>query len=154
MKPERSIVRGYTTFCDDIRQEVNGKLILIGVYGADMLVPGFPAVLPRLCILTFFRHYPDEPHDTLKVKVFGPGAGEPVLTELDVDLAAAVSAIGKPVDSLRADFPEETDPFFQMRLNIEVVPLLLQEPGYIRVRAFQKDTGFKLGSLEVKKAVG
>lgn len=38
--------RAETVFCDDIRQEITGKHILIGVYGAD-LVPGIlPATFP------------------------------------------------------------------------------------------------------------
>lgn len=31
--------------CDDVRQEVNGKHFLIGVYSGDILVPEFPAAL-------------------------------------------------------------------------------------------------------------
>lgn len=32
--------------CDDVRQETNGKSILIGVHAGDILVPNFPAVFP------------------------------------------------------------------------------------------------------------
>jgi len=39
-----------TVFCDDIRQEIGGKLSYIGVYSGNMLVPAFPAVLPKLCL--------------------------------------------------------------------------------------------------------
>lgn len=36
--------------CDDVRQERNGKFILIGLF--DVLsVPGIPAILSRLCIV-------------------------------------------------------------------------------------------------------
>lgn len=36
--------------CDDVRQEVNGKFILIGLF--DILaVPTFPAVIHRICIV-------------------------------------------------------------------------------------------------------
>ncbi len=36
--------------CDDVRQERNGKFILIGLYDGIM-VPSFPAVFQRLCIV-------------------------------------------------------------------------------------------------------
>ncbi len=36
--------------CDDVRQERNGKFILIGLYDA-LGVPGFPAVFQRICIV-------------------------------------------------------------------------------------------------------
>ncbi len=32
--------------CDDIRQEVNGKFILIGVYSGDVILPFIPVTLP------------------------------------------------------------------------------------------------------------
>jgi hypothetical protein len=36
--------------CDDVRQEINGKFILIGLF--DMLgVPEFPVVFQRLCVV-------------------------------------------------------------------------------------------------------
>jgi hypothetical protein len=36
--------------CDDVRQERNGKFILIGLFDA-LGVPGFPLVFQRLCIV-------------------------------------------------------------------------------------------------------
>lgn len=42
---------GFTVFCDDVRTEDNGKQILIGVYGNDMVVGQFPHSQP-LCGLT------------------------------------------------------------------------------------------------------
>jgi len=38
-KVERAIL------CDDIRQEMNGKYIFIGVYSGDVLVPHFPMTM-------------------------------------------------------------------------------------------------------------
>lgn len=39
----------WVIFCDDIRQEVGNKLSLMGIYGANLVVPSFPTVLPKLC---------------------------------------------------------------------------------------------------------
>ena len=36
--------------CDDVRQEVNGKFILIGLFDV-LAVPNFPAVIQRICIV-------------------------------------------------------------------------------------------------------
>jgi hypothetical protein len=36
--------------CDDVRQERNGKFILIGIFDA-LTVPAFPAVFGRVCIV-------------------------------------------------------------------------------------------------------
>ena len=43
---------GMTIFCDDIREELSGKISLIGVYGGDLVVNApFPLWLPRICFL-------------------------------------------------------------------------------------------------------
>ena len=42
----------YCVVCDDLRTEQSGKLIIIGVYTEDVVVPRFPAVLPRLTFLS------------------------------------------------------------------------------------------------------
>ncbi|MDD2774459.1 MAG: hypothetical protein PHU06_00740 [Gallionella sp.] len=36
-------------FCDDIRQELHGKMSLMGIYNGSMYVPVFPIVLPKIC---------------------------------------------------------------------------------------------------------
>lgn len=36
--------------CDDIRQEVTGKQILVGVYTGTIILSSFPAALNKLCI--------------------------------------------------------------------------------------------------------
>jgi hypothetical protein len=41
-------------FCDDVRQEANGKHILIGVFGADILPTMLPGVLPLAIYLRVF----------------------------------------------------------------------------------------------------
>ncbi|MET4160496.1 hypothetical protein ABIE61_000310 [Marinobacterium sp. MBR-111] len=40
----------YGLFCDDIRQEISGKVSLIGMYGTHMYVPVMPIKLPKLCV--------------------------------------------------------------------------------------------------------
>lgn len=37
-------------FCEDIRQEVGGKMSLMGVLGNKLLVPQFPLHMPKFCL--------------------------------------------------------------------------------------------------------
>lgn len=37
-------------FCEDIRQEVGGRVSLMGVLGSKLLVQGFPLGFPKLCL--------------------------------------------------------------------------------------------------------
>jgi hypothetical protein len=46
-----AITHKYTLVCDDVRQENNGKFIVVGLYTGIMAVPQLPATLP---FLTFF----------------------------------------------------------------------------------------------------
>jgi hypothetical protein len=43
--------------CDDVRVEINNKLILIGIYTADILVTSFPQ---RLRFSMYFEYMPEE----------------------------------------------------------------------------------------------
>lgn len=47
-------------FCDDIRREINGKDILIGVYGADLIPSSIPADFPLAIWLKFTELAPGE----------------------------------------------------------------------------------------------
>lgn len=58
-----------TTFCDDIRHEVNGKLSLIGVYSGQMLVPSFPVILPQLCLVIVVLTPVEQPFQKLILRV-------------------------------------------------------------------------------------
>lgn len=40
----------HTIFCDDVRNEVGGKLSLMGCYSGELSVPSFPMTLPKLCM--------------------------------------------------------------------------------------------------------
>jgi hypothetical protein len=42
----------YTIICDEVRQEINGKFILIGVYQKVITIPQIPFTLPSL---TFYQ---------------------------------------------------------------------------------------------------
>lgn len=45
----------YTLICDDVRQESNGKFIVIGLYTANMTVPQVPFVLPSITFFMFMH---------------------------------------------------------------------------------------------------
>jgi hypothetical protein len=58
-----------TVYCDDIRQEVGGKLSLMGVYNAVMYVQQFPVTLPKLWIMATYVVPHDKPPKNLKIRV-------------------------------------------------------------------------------------
>lgn len=54
-------------FCDDIRNEINGKISLMGVVGGNLFVPEFPFVTARLCVLITVCTPMDQPFKHLKI---------------------------------------------------------------------------------------
>jgi hypothetical protein len=50
-----AITHKFTLMCDDVRQEVGGKAILIGVYSPDMVLQSIPAMVPTLAFYQCFE---------------------------------------------------------------------------------------------------
>ena len=70
---------GFTLVADDLRQEIGGKISLIGVYGPDMVfLPGttFPVTIPKLAIMLNWFEDPDQIPELLKFRIYFPGDEE------------------------------------------------------------------------------
>ena len=68
----------YTLICDDIRQENNGKLILIGLYQRDIVVPHVPVILPSLAFLQCFES--DRPGNfSIRFRIEQMDTGRPIV---------------------------------------------------------------------------
>jgi hypothetical protein len=134
---------GYTIFCDDIRQEANGKWIYIGVYSAEMIIFGVPPMLlPTFVAATTYRERPGESDVPVKIKMFVPGS-DCAAVELDVPVAVMRSA----------QFSTETegeDRIFSAIVPIRLSPLLLRQGGLIKIRAYRGDDEIRLGALLVR----
>jgi hypothetical protein len=51
---DRPLEISFAIVCDDVRREDNGKLILIGVYGENIVLPQIPAPMV-LCVVLFIE---------------------------------------------------------------------------------------------------
>lgn len=69
--------------CDDIRQEVSGKRIFIGVYDENIIVPVIPITIPQL---TFYSKWDitETPIKKFEFKIVQPNGKEigPIISEL------------------------------------------------------------------------
>jgi hypothetical protein len=134
---------GYTIFCDDLRQETNGKFIYIGVYTSDIIIFGNPPILlPTFVAAITYRERPGESDVPVKIKMFLPGVDD-AAAELDLSVAAMRSA----------QFSSETkgeDRMHSAFVSIRTSPLLLRQGGLIKIRAYRGEDEIRLGALEVK----
>jgi len=138
-----------TIYCDDIRQEVGGKLSLMGVYNAVMFVPQFPATLPKLWILATYAVPYDEPPKSLKLRVFKNN--EP-LADLDAmpEYLQQLANSREPV----VPMPDGTQRVIASHMHVCFSPLVLDGPCILRVVAMtDKDEVRGLG-LQVQQQGG
>jgi hypothetical protein len=139
---------GTTIFCDDIRTEVEGKITLVGIYPADMLVHvPFPLVIPKFGMWVRYFEVPGSLTGDGKLYVWLPG-DEKASIEADI-----------PMEQLRsstAPNPDRDDPdmdlWVHLQMPILLAPLILKQPGRIKVRLHFGETAVRLGTLPVKAA--
>ena len=118
----------FTIFCDDIRQEIGGKLSYIGVYGAQMFVPSFPITLPKLCLAMSMITPIDAPFRKLAMRILKDDTqlAEGVLDE--TQLAGAVEA------STDVPADERKDRILTLQSMFVFSPFQLEGPCTLKVR--------------------
>lgn len=114
--------------CDDIRTEVSGKTLLIGMYGGNIIVPTLPAQIPKLVFLVKLRSSVDDPHRWMAVRIEIPGS-EPSISER--------VEFGKDLPSVLKD---PSIKYVETAHSVEFAPCELKEKGRIKVWV-QSDKG-------------
>ena len=80
-------------FCDDIRQEIGGKLSFMGCYQGELIVPMAPVVLPKLCLYATIWTPKDRPFKSLMLRVVQDDDKELARLEIPEEGFAKVSLI-------------------------------------------------------------
>ena len=149
---------GHTIFCDDIRQEADGKLFFIGVYGSVMVVNvPFPVTLPTFAFGINLSQRKD---------IFVPRVGLRIFLPGDTESAASIQAeIGETTEGVVAAQLSATTEFVHPDARVpaeESYPSLsallkftqieLKQPGRIKVRAIIGDNIVRIGTIAVSPA--
>jgi hypothetical protein len=139
---------GYSIFCDDIRNEVGGKLTFVGCYNAVMFVSsGFPLDLPKFCIHIHILSPVSRPYLSIETRCYVPGEVEPVfqgaITPPEVEHQIEL------VPDIQGNFSAPR--YIAATASIILSPLRIRSPGLIRVRAaLDGETDeLNLGSLRI-----
>jgi len=144
---------GITIFCDDIREELNGKISLIGCYGPDLQFFGnAPVVLPKLAFHIIVRLPCDKPIPPLKLIVFFPGDKDEQPTML-VELPVPENLKQEPESGLEPNvlIPDGMRTYI-LRQHFILSPVQITQEGFIRVRLMYGDDKIRLGVLKVQQA--
>ena len=138
---------GMTFFADDLREEISGKLSLIGVYQVDLIQQmDFPIILPKLALLIKYYEVRGTLSGDLSVRIFLPG---------DMDNAPTISWLipESSKDEARPLYAQDPDSemLIQLTMPIVISPLSIKEEGFIKVRIQCGDTIIRLGRLMIRK---
>jgi hypothetical protein len=131
-------------YCDDIRNEVGGKVSLMGVYSGDMIIPSFPTTMAKFCAqitLQFPRNAPPKQGVVLRLL-----SGEAVLAEAGMDQSALAGAPLPPTDP---EIPEE-DAGLAMVVTFMLAPLQVNEPIKISLRAIVDGEEMKGNAIKIR----
>lgn len=133
-----------TLFCDDIRQEVNGKVSFIGAYSAALFVSAFPATLPKLCLSVKVISPADDPLGSLTLRMF---RGDDVLQEIVVD-EEQISKATELVEELSEE--EKKDRLQMAQFMLVFSPIQFESACTLKVRIQTEDGELRGMGLKVE----
>jgi hypothetical protein len=138
---------GATIFCDDIREELYGKVSLIGIYSIAFASHAkFPISLPKFGFyITACFSNDDLPISDVTLQIYLPQdqKDKPSFTKkLEWQMTAEERFDPDPIL-----FP---DPLGVVQYNTFVLlgPVVIKQNGFFRVRLLHKDKEIKIGALE------
>lgn len=126
---------GFVEFCDDYREEKQGKHTLVGLYFNDMIVPDFPALLPKFVILINFIIN----KKTTDIPIEITYAGQSIIQGKN-NFNFGDQKLLKEMGFLRASFPLILSPF------------VFQKEGILEVKAELNGHMKTIGKLYIRKA--
>lgn len=135
----------FTIYCDDVRQELSGKSTMVGVYGNEMYVAEFPAVLPTFSIVTSVWTVQSRPFQKLIFRVL---LDDTVLSEEVLDIEQAQKLWNEAVNQ------ETLKPNPLARQLISRVarfsPFVLEKEAALRVRVETEDGELRTSGLGIR----
>jgi hypothetical protein len=140
---------GYSIFCDDIRNEIGGKLSFIGCYNGIIFVPPeFPLVIPRFCVHLQIFSPAQTPYSSIIARCYAPSVEAPIFeapveTPEQSEQQALLASVGR----------EPAAPLYIVAAtSLIFAPLHILGPGLLRVRAKinGEDEELRLGSLRIE----
>jgi hypothetical protein len=134
-------VHGITIFCDDIRNEMGNKHSLMGCYGADLIVPVIPTLLPKLCAQISILVSPKDPPESLVARA---RLGEEVIGEISMPDGEAA----RVVQHISADY-DDVEVIF-LRVVMIFSPLSITEPSEIRIEIEADGVTSRGGRLKIR----
>jgi len=128
--------------CDDVRREEGNKLSYMGIYSSNLMVPGFPVALPKLCfVMSIICPAQETPPTSL---IFRLLRDEEILAEIPIS-EDTFSNLHQQTSG--ADNPDTKR--LTIGTVIQMFPLQLAGPCELKARALCDGEELKGGSWPV-----
>lgn len=138
MKPSISVL-----YCDDIRQELGGKLSYMGVYHQRLLLEALPAVLPKLCV---------------RVQVSVPAA-EVNFDKVTIRILHDDDVVGEGVfeysdenDAESSETGDDSHKVITLKSHFAFSPFVINSPSVLKIRVLINDEEYRGASLDIARA--
>ncbi|AJR24538.1 hypothetical protein [Sphingobium sp. YBL2] len=140
---------GYAIFCDDIREELGGKISLMGIYTGELLLQNIvplPVNLPQICCQVNILMDPEELPETISIqlKKFAPDGSESVVNEFDLP---PIRQIAWPE---RKPSYGQSKPLVFVNGAMKIAPLLIESEYTLRCFATIDGNEHHLGNLTIR----
>ena len=115
----------HAIFCDDVRQEVTGKMLYVGVYNGELIAPGYPLLLPKLAVLAHYGY----PFDDQT----GGSASKAQSVSLMLDSEELIE-LGQLGGAMPPPSDEEGSRGHLTTFMMALAPFQLARPGRLRIK--------------------
>lgn len=131
----------HVDYCDDIRQEIGGKITLVGIYSGKCLLQSIPGVLPKLCIALSMVTPKVDPFRSIQVSAVFAGA-EVVRIELDESQIQNIMAANPSID------PTERKAMTLTLMGV-ISPFSVPSAGRLKINVTADDRDLYCEHLEI-----
>lgn len=139
---------GHSLFCDEVRKEITGKDIYVGVYSTGMTVHAeYPYTHPHMSIVVTYSEDINIESTDVKVSIFPPGEDEPIGS-----LTIPAHHIEEVKELARNDdTPIEGGGQRQTKIQFvaNLTPMKVSSDGRLRVRGYRDGEEIKMGTLNI-----
>ncbi|WP_425519150.1 DUF6941 family protein [Xanthomonas euroxanthea] len=140
----------HTIFCDDVRREDSGKLLIVGMYGSWIGVPSFPAYLPSLHMMVQINTPHDQPFKKLELKVI---LGDDELASMDMPCEAMEAELKANTQEYPIDLDEKegTNSVLVRRVVsfLNITPLQVASASALKVRIVTESEIIAAGAVNI-----
>ena len=128
-------------FCDDLRREESGKLIVVGMYGSSMVVSQAPSLLPSLTVFVRSKTPVDNPFEKFIVRILLD----------DTLIHEAAMTIEKPsLGELEARAASVPGQVHMVHSIATLTPFPILKSGVLRVRVETEAEVLRAGALRIE----